>query len=59
MYNNTQYVKDMSGSINGIRVDINGITSFVPLDPANADYANIMKLVEEGKLVIAPAEETE
>lgn len=40
-----------------IRVDINGVTSFVPLDPANTDYANIMKLVDEGKLTIAPADE--
>jgi hypothetical protein len=31
------------------------VTSFVPLDPANADYANIMRLVDEGKLVIEPA----
>lgn len=56
-YNNAQYIKDFSGNISNIRVDINGVTSFVPLDPANTDYANIMKLVEAGKLTIAPAEE--
>jgi hypothetical protein len=50
MYSNAQY----SGSC--IRVDINGVTSFVPLDPANTDYQNIMALVAEGKLTIAPAE---
>jgi hypothetical protein len=43
--------------INGINVEINGITSFVPLDQNNTDYTNIMKLVESGDLIIAPAEE--
>ena len=55
MYTNAQYVA--FGGVNTmIRVDINGIESFVPLDPANTDYANIILLVEEGKLTIAPAE---
>jgi len=55
MYTNAQYVS-FSGNITGIRCDINGITSFVPIDPANTDYAKIMQLVAEGKLTIAPAE---
>ena len=33
--------------------------SFVPIDPANTDYQNIMKLVEDGELTIAPAENTQ
>lgn len=56
MYTNAKYMNDMSGSPSSIRVDINGVTSFVPLDPANTDYQNIMRLVESGELVIAPAE---
>lgn len=56
MYSNAQYIDGPNGSANCIRVDINGVTSFVPLDPANTDYQNIMKLVAEGKLVIAPAD---
>jgi hypothetical protein len=28
----------------------------IPLNPENSDYANIMQLVAEGKLTIAPAE---
>jgi hypothetical protein len=56
MYENAQYVNFM-GVETSIRVDINGVTSFVPLDPANTDYQNIMKLVEDGELTIAPAEE--
>jgi hypothetical protein len=55
MYTNAQYTKDINGNQNGIKVDINGLTSFVPLDPANTDYKNIMSLVQEGKLTIAPA----
>jgi len=53
MYTNAQYSGNPTISI---RVDINGVNSFVPLDPANTDYANIMQLVAEGKLTIAPAE---
>jgi hypothetical protein len=30
---------------------------FVPLDPANSDYAEIMRQVEQGELTIAPADE--
>ena len=57
MYTNAQYVVGLSGSVSGIRCDINGVTSFVPIDPANSDYANIMALVAAGKLTIAPAGE--
>jgi len=56
MYSNARYYNDLSGHLAGIRVDINGVTSFVPLDPANSDYAAIMVLVAAGELTIAPAE---
>ena len=57
MYKNAQEVRGtFADTATTIRVDINGVTSFVPLDPANTDYANIMALVDEGKLTIAPAE---
>ena len=54
MHTNAQYIA-YNGTNTGIRCDINGVTSFVPIDPANTDYANIMQLVAEGKLTIAPA----
>lgn len=57
MYENAQYLKGLDGVVACIRVDINGTTNFVPLDINNNDYANIMQLVNEGKLVIQPAEE--
>ena len=56
MYTNAQYYNVPGVSPAGIRVDINGATSFVPLDEANADYQNIMALVAAGELTIAPAE---
>jgi hypothetical protein len=52
VYTNAQYIENPP---NSIRCDINGVTSYVPIDPANTDYANIMQLVAEGKLTIAPA----
>jgi len=54
-YTNTQYVA-VDGQNTAIRVDINEVPSFVPIDPANTDYSNMMVLVAEGELVIAPAE---
>ena len=53
MYTNAQYIGNPP---NSIRCDINGVTSYVPLDPENTDYANIMALVAAGELTIAPAE---
>ena len=55
MYTNAQYVNNFEGKTSCIRCDINGVTSFVPLDPANVDYTNIMALVAAGELTIAPA----
>ena len=56
MYTNAQYYNDMAGTPAGIRCDINGVTSFVPLDEANTDYQNLMALVAAGELTIAPAD---
>jgi len=57
MYSNAQYVRnELTGQIDMISVDINGVPSLVPIDPDNTDYKNIMALVAEGKLTIAPAE---
>lgn len=58
MYTNARYFNSIYVSPACIMVEINGVPSSVPLDPANTDYQDIMKLVEEGELTIAPAEET-
>lgn len=55
MYTNAQWI-DQNGQHSEIKVDINGVTSFVPIDPSNTDYANMMALVAAGELIIAPAE---
>jgi hypothetical protein len=58
MYTNAQYIKNpMTRIIDSISVDINDMPSFVPIDPANTDYANIMQLVESSDLIIKPADE--
>lgn len=56
MYSNAQWI-DVNNEHVMLRVDINGLTSYVPLDPANTDYQNIMKLAEDGELTIADVEE--
>ena len=55
MYTIAQYLIIIPGYLTNIRVDINGVTSFVPIDDMNGDYNEIMRLVEAGDLVIAPA----
>jgi hypothetical protein len=48
---------DTNGEHTGVLVVVNGASLSVPLDPANTDYQNIMKLVDEGELVIQPADQ--
>ena len=40
-----------------VRATIDGQEMFVPLDPANRHYAEILKQIEEGTLVVQPADE--
>lgn len=54
-YENARWV-EINGERCSIRVEIYGVLSFVPVDPRNTDYQNIMRLVSEGYLVIAPAD---
>jgi len=50
------YSVDMEGNNIGINATIDGIQMSVPLDPANRHYAEIMRQVEAGELVIQEAE---
>ena len=52
-------VDDISGENSGITAVIDGVTMSVPLDLANRHYAEIMRQVEAGTLVIQPADEPE
>jgi len=50
-----QYVaKD--GVNNGVKATIDGIEMFVPLDPANRHYAEILRQVEANELTIQEAD---
>ena len=39
-----------------IKATIDGTEMFVPIDPANTEYAEILKQVEQGTLTIKDAE---
>jgi hypothetical protein len=51
----TQYIA-FEGTNTSIRATIDGQEMFVPLDPANRHYAEIMRQVEAGTLTIAEAD---
>ena len=52
-----QYVADyLSGNNSSIQATIDGIEMSVPLDGANRHYAEIMRQVEAGTLVVLAAE---
>lgn len=51
-----QYAVDMDGNNSSIQAIIDGIEMSVPLDLANRHYAEIMRQVEAGTLIIQDAE---
>ena len=51
-----QYATNIDGNNSSIKATIDGTELFVPLDPANRHYAEILRQVEAGTLVIADAE---
>ena len=51
-----QYRTDLNGNNQTILATIDGIEIFIPLDPANRHYAEILKQVEAGTLTIEDAE---
>lgn len=52
-----QYMSDpMTGNNSSIRATIDGQELSVPLDPSNRHYAEIMRQVEAGTLVIQEAD---
>lgn len=56
-YTDAQYMQFMGfAEPSVIRVIIDGVECFVPIDTNNTDYKNMMELVAEGKLTISPAE---
>ena len=57
-YTNVEYLVHPDNTENKlmIKVDIDGVTSSVPLAPGNRHYDEIMRQVEAGTLTIAEAE---
>ena len=54
---NAKYLNGFMGEVNvAIRATIDEQETFVPIDPANRHYAEIMRQVEAGELTIAEAE---
>ena len=54
---NAKYYNDLSGENQiGIYATIDGVKVAVPIEPANTDYAEIMRQVEAGTLTIADAD---
>ena len=55
---NAQYQKNIQDDkISTIKCTINGVEqNFVPLDPGNTEYAEILRQVKEGTLTIKDAE---
>lgn len=53
-----QYQNDpLTGQENHcIKATIDGMTAFIPIDPDNADYAEIMRQVDAGELTIEEAD---
>ena len=51
-----QYTVDFDCDNSSIKSTIDGQDMFVPLDPANRHYAEILKQVEAGTLAIADSE---
>ena len=52
-----QYVNGLTtGKASSINATIDDIPMSVPIDPANRHYAEILRQVEAGELVIQPAE---
>jgi hypothetical protein len=50
-----QYL-EFEGNNSVVEATINGTKMYVPLDPANRHYAEIMRQVEAGELTIQEAE---
>ena len=51
-----QYANDRQGNQEAVKATIDGTEMFVPIDPANRHYAEILRQVADGTLTIAEAD---
>ena len=56
MYINLAQYLEFEGNNSVVEATIDGTKMYVPMDPANRHYAEIMRQVEAGELTIADAE---
>jgi len=54
-FTSVQYYNNKLNTVEGIKLTIDNEILFVPLDPANRHYAEIMRQVVEGTLTIQEA----
>ena len=54
-----QYAENMDGNTSSIQATIDGTEMSVPLDKANRHYAEILRQVEAGTLIIQGADSNE
>jgi len=52
-----QYSTSVDGQVNSVKIVIDSKTLFVPIDPANRHYAEILRQVDEGTLTIQDADD--
>ena len=56
-YTNAKYAVDLDGTTNcAVWVTLDSQLMFVPMDPANTHYAEILRQVADGDLTIAAAD---
>ena len=51
-----KYQKNVDDVVGTVKASINGQEMFVPLDPANRHYAEILRQVADGTITIAAAD---
>lgn len=51
-----QYLKNDKGELDTVRCSVDGTEMFIPLDPNNTHYAEILEQVKAGTLTIADAD---
>ena len=58
IFKDCKYIKnEMKTEVIQIKATLNDEVWFVPLDPDNTSYAEIMRQVDAGELTIEPADE--
>jgi len=56
IYKNPKWIKNKENENDNIRVEIDGVTSNVPIDEANTHYVEIKRQVDAGELTIEEAD---